>query len=180
MKKHTVWIFYLITEHEVYGTDPKDIYAYTTDMNLAACFAKQRDMDKFYMKKVKISNEDINKLYKEYMDENLVEIKSTTRKGNKMKSTNCNVVLTRRESVACMNCASLYTNEYLYRNLVVNPMVFRKKYQRALMTVRYLPLYEHLKGVYIIHDDVYKNMHPDMLNIVLDNFGELFYEKESG
>lgn len=176
MKKHRVWIFYLIADHDVYGTYPNEIYAYTTDLELAAMFSKQRDMNKFYMKKVKMDTGELNNLYKDYMDSSLVQLNSTTRKGEKMKAKSLDIALTRRESIACTNAASLYTNERLYETIVINPMVFKKDYLKALMTIRYLPLYELFKGIDIIHTNVHKHMHPDMLNIVLDNFGELFDE----
>ena len=66
---YTVWIFYLISDESVYGTEPNDIYAYTTDMELASQFTSQRNMDKFYMRKIKMNNEQLNQLYKDYMDE---------------------------------------------------------------------------------------------------------------
>lgn len=175
---YTVWIFYLISDESVYGTEPNDIYAYTTDMELASQFTSQRNMDKFYMRKIKINNEQLNQLYKDYMDEDLRELRSTTRKGNKMKACECNIIVTKREAVACMNMASLYTNENLYSTLLVVPTIFKRKYQRALLGVRYSPLYEYLRGVNIIHDDVRNNMYPDMINILLEEFGELFDRKE--
>ena len=176
--KYTVWIFYLISDENVYGTEPNEIYAYTTDIEFASQFASQRNMDKFYMRKVKMNDEQINQLYKDYMDEDLREMISTTRNGNKMKACECKIIVTKREAVACMNMASLYTNENLYSNLIVVPTIFKHKYQRALFGIRYSPLYEYLRGLNIIHDDVRSNMYPDMINILLEEFGELFDRKE--
>ena len=176
---YTVWIFYLISDESVYGTEPNDIYAYTTDMELAGQFASERNMDKFYMRKVKMDNKELNQLYKDYMESDLVSLTSTTRKGNKMKACECSIIVTKREGIACTNMASLYTNENLYSNLLVLPTIFKRKYQKALLGVRYSPLYEYLKGLNIIHDDVRSNMYPDMINILLEEFGELFDRKET-
>lgn len=180
MNKRPVWIFYLISDESVYGTDPHDIYAYTTDIKLASQFTLQRNMNMFYMKEVKLNNKELNQLYRDYMDSNLTEIISTTRKGNKMKASECHVAMTQREGICCTNMASLYTNESLYSNLGVSPMIFKHKYRKALFAIRYSPLYEYyLNGTGIIHDDVTSNMYPDMVNILLEEFGELFNIKGS-
>ena len=181
MKKdsYKVWVFYLISDESVYGTEPNDIYAYTTDMELAGQFVSQRNMDKFYMRKIKMNKSQLNQLYKDYMDCDLMELTSTTRKGNKMKACECSVVVTRREGIACSNMASLYTNENLYSSVLVNPVIFKRKYKKALLGIRYSPLYEYLRGINVVHDDVKNKIYPDMLNIILEEFGELFNGKES-
>lgn len=176
--KTKVWLFYYTGDDEIWGTFPNELYAYTLDWKLAALFTEQRNMDIFSMKVVKCNKDELNKLYREHMRLILSDQRFSTKgKNNKLK--HIDTVVTSREYDLIRSQSSLYTNEYLMENTNVNPFIFKDKYRRALAALQYITLYLYLKNSNDIVPDSDVELVPDMIEVMIDNFSEVFL-KEGG
>lgn len=178
-KKYKMWIFYLINKDEVYGTSEYDIYAFTDKIEFVESFIQTRNMNKFFTKKIKMNQSEYNDLIKNYMNSELDMFEGTT----KIKSSNdvktFSLVLTRREKMTVTNMSSLCLNEYIYREVWVDPNIFKKKYISALSILQYTGLHQYLSssGDDDIWEDTVKNLFSNDLNILLKDFRCLFIEE---
>ena len=148
MKKWKTYIFYLHDVSDIgYGyfdtVENNEIYAYTTKKNLADDFIKGRDMSKFYIKKVELNKKDLNALYHDYMNQELMIYEGITRtKKYKIKDFSC--VLTKREVTIIEAMLSRYMHEKIYKYLWTDPDVFKDKYKEALDNILYTGLNKYI------------------------------------
>lgn len=173
-KKTKVWLFYLQGEYDVYGTFPNELYAYTTEMVLAGLFVTQRNMDMFHMKIVKCNKDELNDLYREHMFSILHEYSCYTRGKNNKLST-VDMVITSREQDLISSQSSLYTNEYLMSETMINPIILKNKYIKALELLGYGEIYRYTHDTEA-HMNSKLKLYPDVFAVLMDNFGELFLE----
>lgn len=167
MKKKKMWIFYLIHN--------EDIYAYTDDISYAEEFIKTRNMNKFHMEKNKLSREEYNDLYENYMNNQLVMFEGTTKLKKSYKKCEFSIPLTRKEQIECRRRSSVYIHECLLKNVWTDYKLFKDKYKSALNSLFYDILHEYLKGNNTYDDYLnVKKICPDDMYILLECFGKLF------
>lgn len=176
-KTYKFYIFYLNTEDEVYGVQPSEIYAYTNKKKYAKEFINSRISSNFRMKIVKLDRDEMNTLYNEHMLKILEPVDMLTRYSDSVDRKTVRIIVTRQEHMTCDNQASLYLHEYLYRDVFTSPIIFKKKYIKALTKILYSGLHYFVHGIDDIYMKTAERVSPNIVNILLDNFGELFKEE---
>jgi hypothetical protein len=176
-KKTKFWLFYLIDIDEAMYTEEYDLYAFTDNEELAKGFIDTRNMDKFFVKEVKMTLEERNSLLREYLNSELVELKGTT-KGSHYKIHSFTIPVTSREKMYCMNDETIYIHEYLYQYVWGDPEVFKNKYQKALMTIGFVGLHELIieNGDDDVWSETAGKMLPDTFNMLMHHSKKLFID----
>lgn len=170
------WIFYLVNSRCIFDISNYDIYAFTDNKEIAENFIKTRNMNKFYLKKMKLNREERNNLIKNNLNSELSFMEGTTRT-RKYKVTSFKIAVTKHEKLFCNNDETIYIHEYLYRFVWGEPSILKDKYINALSTLGFIQMHEMIvDGDMDSWSDTVSRMHPDHFNMILSHVKDLFIE----
>ena len=174
--KYTYYIFYINKKYRNEITTPPDepkdgIYAYSDDEEIADLFMSIRDMNKFTMKKKKLTTSEINQLSNNHMHGYLQEVSIKTQMDGKL--SDYNIALTMLEMIMIgQEGTTMSTNIFQYMR--IPPFIFSDKYLKSLTTFKYSNMYIH----YLFGDKIKTPVSPfhqdiDELAIFVKLFGHM-------
>ena len=143
--KYTYYIFYINKKYRneivIPPDEPDDgVYAYADDKDIANLFMSIRDMNKFIMKKKKLTTSEINRLSSDHMHGYLQTITIKTQIDGKV--SDYTIALTMLELIMIgQESTSLSTNIFQY--MTISPFIFADKYMKSLTLFRYSNMYIH-------------------------------------
>lgn len=200
MVEFTYWIFYIkkdaihdrFMRDNICGKDGLPIYAYTDNKTMAKKFMEERNMDKFYMKKVKIINKEINKLNNDYPHQLLSSKYLITSDENR---NDCKIAfsITDEEFRFVTHYGYQILSSGMSEIAKYSPKLFNKRYWNALDTLMYTNAFmvnqihqvnvsnkqirllysEKGKDKYGYDRPFYDAFMPDTLSIFIHYYGEL-------
>jgi hypothetical protein len=161
--KYTYYIFYINKKYRNEITTPPDepndgIYAYADDKEIANLFMSIRDMNKFIMKKKKLTTSEINRLSSDHMHGYLQNMTIKTQINGKI--SNYSIALTMLEMIVIgQEATSISANIFQY--MTIPPFIFSDKYMKILTLFKYSNMYIH----YLFGDKVNTPLSPFHQNI---------------
>ena len=184
-KKYKYWFFYIKPEYQelVYTeTDDSLLYAYTDNKEYAKIFRNQRDMNKFFMKKIDISKEEVNYLALNFTREYIIkkDIKTKSR-GVGSQIIDYSLIVTKAEDSLLQSTISKVLLVDIYRFAWLNPYIFTTEYLTSLDKIGFKDKFDILstwKRTDDPIDKIGKNVHPDYLSAFIHEFNSLLNFKE--
>ena len=163
-RTYKYWFFYIkpeFVDDVVSFQYSTNLYAYTDSKLYAESFMNMRNMDKFVLKKRKITRGDVNYFATNFPDGYLSEEKLPTRPKGKV----INVVMTKSERTDLENNINHIMYCKLWKYTVVNPNIFKKKYKKSLNIFGYSLGYEMISKNNIQTDlsDIFSVINVDYL-----------------
>ena len=142
MMEYNVWIIYIKTD-DVSDCDKFDIYAYTSSKKMFLLFKNSRNMDKFYVKKEKLTKQELNDLYYNHMNSQLVMF-NVFFKDDNYHIHNVDMVVTQKEKQDALGRISTIIHSEIFKYVWINDYPFKEKYQKALRTLLYTGFYNYI------------------------------------
>ena len=179
------WFFYIKPDYlHLVSTESEDslLYAYTDNKEYAESFKAQRDMNKFFMKKEKITKEEVNYLANNFMREYLIQKEVNTKlKSIGSKIIKYNLILTKAEE-SCIQ-ASVYKILMvdIYTCTWTNPYIFDIEYLSGLKNIGYVDKFNMMSTWKIKNnkniDKIGENIQPDLLSAFIREYEFLLTSK---
>lgn len=184
-KKYKYWFFYIKPEylHLVYTEeDDSLLYAYTDNKEHAKLFKDQRDINKFFVKKLEISREEVNYLARYFTREYLIkkDIKTKT-KGIGSKVIDYTLILTKAEDNLLQTTAYKALMVDIYKYTWLNPYIFDDEYLSVLNKIGFKSRFDLISTWKRSDKEINKmgeNIQPDYLSTFIREFGCLLSLKK--
>lgn len=173
-KTFKYWIYYIHDVDKDFGTKSKQIYAYTTDKELAEEFESERDMDVIHKKTKRLTAEEAHILWDRYRGSLLSKTELLTHDGN--RCYNYEFVVTLDEKMLITHIITRLLTIDIYVWCWQNPEIFNKELENALDVLGYREVHNYIssenkvsKKDYIEENDIPIKI--DELKLFLQNFG---------
>lgn len=180
-KKYKYWFFYIKPEYlHLVCTEESDslLYAYTDNKEYAEIFKSQRDMNKFFIKKEKISKEEVNYLANNFMREYLIKKEINTKlKGIGSKIIKYDLILTKAEESCIQASACKILMVDIYTRAWTNPYIFDNEYLSILENIGYVDRFNMMSTWKFKNNKdinrIGENIQPDLLSTFIREYGFL-------
>lgn len=175
--KFKIYVFIYTGKDSIYSTTQYEIYAWTDNKDYAERFASTRNMKYFFMKKVKLSLQERNRLIKDHMMCELSEFEGNTQLELGKKVKKFSIVLTKREKQSIMLERGLAINEYIFTAVWDDCNYLKDSIQEALQRLLYFDFQKYLLyGENEVTSNAMKKVKVNDMNIILKNIGSLLLE----
>lgn len=147
-----------------YLKDNNQLYAFTNNKKLKKNFIKNRNMKKFILKKVSLTNNEMNTFLKDYINRDIIIFKGKT-VDNTYNIIDFEIPLTTKEKLIISQTRSIYRMEKLYSSAWTHPFIFNDKYFKILLDIGYCDIANE-----IFHDSIFTDNWNHEVGFIPDDF----------
>ena len=173
--EYKYWLYYFRNE----TIDDYYLYAYTDDKEIHELFESQRDMDKFYVKKTKLSRDEATSLSETHRNNFLTKVKYRTTSCDKERY--CELAITLDEKLSTVNYVYQQVYVDILTKAIIDPEIFQEKYLNILHKFGYSYAYYGVNSTKydkeLMYEYFFDNVYPDYLGGFVFLYGKTLKTK---